>query len=43
MPGKAGMVPKSRLDALTDGVFVFAMTLFVLNLQLPDDFKPGRE
>jgi uncharacterized membrane protein len=32
--------PKARLDALTDGVFAFAMTLLVLNLELPDDFKP---
>jgi len=35
------MIPKARLDALTDGVFAFAMTLLVLNLQLPDDFHPA--
>lgn len=29
--------PKSRLDALTDGVFAFAMTLLVLELRLPSD------
>jgi uncharacterized membrane protein len=28
--------PKSRIDALTDGVFSVAMTLLVLNLTLPD-------
>jgi uncharacterized membrane protein len=29
--------PKSRVDALTDGVFAFAMTLLVLDIRLPDD------
>lgn len=33
-------VPRDRLNALTDGVFAFAMTLLVLNLELPDDFSP---
>ena len=33
-------ISKSRLDALTDGVFAFAMTLLVLNLELPDDLHP---
>ncbi len=28
--------PRSRLDALTDGIFAFAMTLLVLELRLPD-------
>ena len=28
-------VPKQRLDALTDGVFAFAMTLLVISLDLP--------
>ncbi len=28
--------PRARIDALTDGIFAFAMTLLVLNLQLPD-------
>ena len=32
---KSGGVPKQRLDALTDGVFAFAMTLLVINLDLP--------
>ncbi len=34
------MIPKSRLDALTDGVFAFAMTLLVLGLDLPPSFQP---
>lgn len=28
--------PRARIDALTDGVFAFAMTLLVLELRLPD-------
>ncbi len=41
MAGQDGnKVPRERLDALTDGVFAFAMTLLVLNLELPDDFSP---
>ena len=32
---KAGGVTKQRLDALTDGVFAFAMTLLVISLDLP--------
>ena len=31
------LFPKSRVDALTDGVFAFAMTLLVLDIRLPDD------
>jgi uncharacterized membrane protein len=31
-------VSKSRLDALTDGVFAFAMTLLVVKFDLPEDF-----
>ena len=34
------MIPNSRLDALTDGVFAFAMTLLVIDLRLPDSFAP---
>lgn len=30
-------VPKQRLDALSDGVFAFAMTLLVISLDLPSD------
>lgn len=33
-------VPKSRLDALTDGVYAFAMTLLVVKFDLPEDFHP---
>ncbi len=29
--------PKSRIDALTDGIFAFAMTLLVLEIRLPPD------
>lgn len=31
------MYPKSRLEALTDGIFAVAMTLLVLDLKIPDD------
>jgi uncharacterized membrane protein len=33
-------ISKSRLDALTDGVFAFAMTLLVVKFDLPEDFHP---
>jgi uncharacterized membrane protein len=33
-------ISKGRLDALTDGVFAFAMTLLVVNFDLPEDFHP---
>jgi uncharacterized membrane protein len=29
--------PRSRIDALTDGIFAFAMTLLALELRLPDE------
>ncbi|MBS0535262.1 MAG: DUF1211 domain-containing protein [Proteobacteria bacterium] len=29
--------PKARIDALTDGIFAFAMTLLVLEVRLPTD------
>jgi uncharacterized membrane protein len=35
-----GFIPRSRLDSLTDGVFAFAMTLLVINIELPQDFHP---
>jgi len=35
-----GVIAKARLDALTDGVFAFAMTLLVLNLEFPEDLDP---
>ena len=31
------MYPKSRLDALTDGIYGVAMTLLVLDVRIPDD------
>jgi uncharacterized membrane protein len=37
---EAGFIPASRLEALTDGVYAFAMTLLVVNIELPDDFHP---
>ncbi|OYY30678.1 MAG: hypothetical protein B7Y65_00460 [Azorhizobium sp. 35-67-15] len=30
-------LPATRIDALTDGIFAFAMTLLVLEIRLPDD------
>jgi uncharacterized membrane protein len=36
----AGFIPRSRLEALTDGVFAFAMTLLVVNIDLPEGFHP---
>ncbi len=35
-----GFIPRSRLEALTDGVFAFAMTLLVVNIELPEGFHP---
>ena len=40
MGGTKEFISKGRLDALTDGVFAFAMTLLVVNLELPKDFHP---
>ncbi len=34
------MIPKNRLEALTDGVYAFAMTLLVIDLRLPEAFNP---
>lgn len=34
------MISKSRLDALTDGVFAVAMTLLVIDLRPPEGFEP---
>jgi len=34
------LISKGRLDALTDGVFAFAMTLLVVKVDLPEDFHP---
>lgn len=35
------MYPKARIDALTDGIFAVAMTILVLDLRLPDEFRPA--
>jgi uncharacterized membrane protein len=37
---EAGFIPTSRLEALSDGVFAFAMTLLVVNIELPEGFDP---
>jgi uncharacterized membrane protein len=34
------MIPRTRLDALTDGVFAVAMTLLVIDMKLPERFNP---
>jgi uncharacterized membrane protein len=36
----AAFIAKSRLDGLTDGVYAFAMTLLVVNMELPEGFDP---
>ncbi len=36
----AGFIPTNRLEALTDAVFAFAMTLLVINIELPEGFDP---
>lgn len=35
------MFPRTRIDALTDGIFSVAMTLLVLDIRLPEDFHPS--
>ena len=40
MADPGAFISKGRLDALTDGVYAFAMTLLVINIELPDDFHP---
>jgi len=34
------LYPRARLDALSDAVFGVAMTLLVLDVRLPEDFRP---
>jgi uncharacterized membrane protein len=36
----AGYIPGNRIEALTDAVFAFAMTLLVINIELPEGFHP---
>lgn len=38
--GKA-MFSKTRLDALSDGIFAVAMILLILDVRLPEDFHPA--
>jgi uncharacterized membrane protein len=35
-----GFIPRPRLESLTDGVYAFAMTLLVVNIELPEGFDP---
>lgn len=35
------MFSKTRLDALSDGIFAVAMTLLILDIRLPEDFHPA--
>jgi uncharacterized membrane protein len=35
------MIAKTRLDALTDGIFAVAMTLLVIDLRFPPDLRLG--
>ena len=37
------MYPRSRIDALTDGIFAVAMTILILDVRLPDDFHPSSD
>jgi uncharacterized membrane protein len=39
--GSSAVVSRTRLDALTDGVFAVAMTLLVIDLKLPERFNPA--
>jgi len=40
MKQNSRLIEKTRLDALTDGVFAVAMTLLVIDLKLPENFHP---
>ena len=37
------MYPKTRLEALTDGIFAVAMTILVLDLRIPEDSAVGND
>src|SRR3954465_5592624 len=40
---ESDMYPRTRLNALTDGLFGVAMTLLVLDIHLPESFHPRDE
>lgn len=40
MPQHGDSISKARLDALVDAMFGVAMTLLVIDIRLPDDFRP---
>jgi uncharacterized membrane protein len=35
------MYPKFRLDTMTDGIFAVAMTILILDVKLPEEFRPS--
>lgn len=39
-PHPLSIVPKGRLDALTDGLFAITMTLLAIEIKLPEHFQP---
>ena len=39
----AAFISEGRLDGLTDGVYAFAMTLLVVNMELPEGFRPQKQ
>jgi len=41
MKQRSRLIEKTRLDALTDGVFAVAMTLLVIDLKFPEQFHPA--
>jgi|SRR5581483_11765436 len=41
MKQKSALIDKARLDALTDGVFAFSMTLLAVDLKFPESFRPA--
>jgi uncharacterized membrane protein len=38
-PNKQSLLPTNRIEALTDGIFAIAMTLMILNLEVPTDIS----